>query len=229
MTVRIVDGIAVDIAKKDVKRITLRVSPDCRVSLSAPKRMKDQDIDRYVESKKEWIEEALVRFRNANNGADRSFLDGSTASVLGKALTVHSSFGPRFGCNVDGDALLITFPEGTEDSEREPLMREWYRRILKETAAPIFDELSSETGLIPDSWHTKYMRSRWGTCNHTAKRIWLNVRLAEKPAECIEYVILHELVHLKVPDHGPEFKRLMGLYMPDWKERKKLLNFGRSQ
>ena len=81
-----------------------------------------------------------------------------------------------------------------------------------------------KTGLYCDSWQTKYMTTRWGTCNTKTKKLWFNLQLAKKPVECIEYIILHELAHLKVRNHGSDFVAILDSYMPCWRETKKKLN-----
>lgn len=80
------------------------------------------------------------------------------------------------------------------------------------------------TGLYCSSWQSKYMTTKWGTCNPTSKKIWLNIQLAKKPIECLEYVILHELAHLKVHNHGPEFTVILDQYMPYWRDHRRRLN-----
>ncbi|MBQ2277779.1 MAG: M48 family metallopeptidase, partial [Clostridia bacterium] len=81
-----------------------------------------------------------------------------------------------------------------------------------------------KTGLFCDTWHIKNMKTRWGTCNPKARRVWLNLQLARKPEECLEYVILHELAHLKIPGHGRDFEAFLDRYMPDWREIRARLN-----
>ena len=102
-------------------------------------------------------------------------------------------------------------------------MTEWYREQLKAEAGKRLPEWEKRTGLYCDSWQTKNMKTRWGTCNPNARRIWLSVQLAKKPVECLDYVILHELTHLKVRNHGKDFWQAVERYMPDWRERRKLL------
>ena len=105
-------------------------------------------------------------------------------------------------------------------------MREWYRSILKGVLPELFAKWETLTGMHCSEYRTRYMRTKWGTCNCRTKVIWMSVRLAEKPVECIEYVVLHELTHTVVPDHGEKFKAVLYRYMPDWKERRRLLNYG---
>jgi predicted metal-dependent hydrolase len=108
--------------------------------------------------------------------------------------------------------------------QRDTFVREWYREQLKAEVARLLPTWEAMTGLKCDSWQSKYMTSRWGTCNIARRKIWLNLQLAKKPVECLEYVILHELVHLLVKNHNADFKALMDTYMPFWRDVKKKLN-----
>ena len=107
---------------------------------------------------------------------------------------------------------------------REKYVREEYRKILSKQLSRIVTKWEERTDLRCESWNTKYMLTRWGSCNSITKRIWINLQMAEKPLECLEYVVLHELIHLKVRNHGKDFTSEMNKFMPDWKERKSILN-----
>ena len=103
-------------------------------------------------------------------------------------------------------------------------LKEWYRPILKAKIAELLPALEAQTGLYCSEWRVKDMKNRWGSCNITKKRIWLNLKLVQYPPECLEYVILHELIHLKVPNHSADFYAELDQYMPDWQMRRKILN-----
>ena len=96
--------------------------------------------------------------------------------------------------------------------------------MLKEKIELYLPKWEQITVLYCDSWQTKYMTTRWGTCNTATKKIWFNLQLAKKPVECLEYVMLHELAHLKVRNHGKDFVAILDKYMPYWRETRKLLN-----
>ena len=226
MTVMIISGIAVDVQRKKVKNLNLRVTQDCCVTLSVPLRTSNKEIEEFIASKKEWIEESLAKFRNSTNDANQWYGQGGKICVLGKTYDVIEIVGPRLMCQISENAVYLTCPDDYTYDSKEKYMREWYRSILKDLLPDIFEKWESVTGLSCSEWQTKYMKTKWGTCNYRTRKIWLNVRLAEKPVECIEYVVLHELAHTAVPDHGARFKALLDRYMPDWKERKKILNYG---
>jgi predicted metal-dependent hydrolase len=114
--------------------------------------------------------------------------------------------------------------ENSTVEQRGRWVNEWYREQLKEKIQKYLPKWEAITGLYPSSWQTKYMTTRWGTCNTKTGKIWFNLQLAKKPVECLEYVILHELVHLKVKNHGPDFVAMMDLHMPYWRDVRKNLN-----
>ena len=103
-------------------------------------------------------------------------------------------------------------------------MNEWYRELLKAEIEKRLPKWESISGLHCSGWQTKYMTTRWGTCNTKTKKIWINLQLAKKPYDCLDYVLLHELAHLRVKDHGAEFVAIMDEFMPYWREVKKALN-----
>ena len=103
-------------------------------------------------------------------------------------------------------------------------MIEWYRKEIKLKIPDVLEECVKIVGKRPNEWRVKNMKTRWGTCNIQKKRIWINLQLSKKSPECLKYVIIHELTHLYVPNHGKEFKNLMDKFYPEWKETKKLLN-----
>lgn len=225
MAVVIISGIAVDVRKKKVKNMNLRVTPDCRVTLSVPMRTSDRQIEEFISSRKEWIEKALAKFLNSDE-VRRWFGDGGEIRILGERFKVEDRIGEKPMCQISNGTAYLTFPEDYSYSQKERYMMEWYRIVLKEVLPDMFARMEALTGLHCSGYRTKIMKTRWGTCNYGTKLIWLNVRLAEKPLKCIEYVVLHELVHTAIPDHGERFKAMMDTYMHDWRERRKLLNYG---
>lgn len=125
---------------------------------------------------------------------------------------------------LSGDKAILTVRKESSPKQRESFVNEWYRNLLKQEVAKYLPKWEKTTGLYCSSWQSKYMTTKWGTCNTNTQKIWLNLQLAKKPIESLEYVILHELAHLKVKSHGPEFVAILNQYMPQWQERKKLLN-----
>lgn len=109
-------------------------------------------------------------------------------------------------------------------SERERILHRWYRRQLKELIPPMVEKWQRVVGVEAKQWAIKKMKTKWGACNADACRIWLNLELAKKPVPCLEYIIVHELVHLVERHHGDRFNALMNEFLPQWKARRAELN-----
>jgi predicted metal-dependent hydrolase len=125
---------------------------------------------------------------------------------------------------LSGDKAILTIRDKSTALQRDNFVREWYRNILKKEIARLLPKWEYQTGLKCDSWQTKYMTSRWGTCNISKRKIWLNLQLAKKTLDCLEYVILHELLHFIEKHHNNSFISMMDKYMPYWRETKRALN-----
>lgn len=125
---------------------------------------------------------------------------------------------------LSGNSALLTVRKESTAKQRENFVNEWYREHLKSEIAKLLPKWERITGLKCSSWQTKYMTTRWGTCNAQTKKIWINLQLAKKPVACLEYVILHELAHTQVRNHGSDFIAIMDQYMPYWRDVKKKLN-----
>lgn len=151
-----------------------------------------------------------------------------TVSTIGAIADVKTGpFGSALHANaltLSGDKAILTVRKESSPKQRESFVNEWYRNLLKQEVAKYLPKWEKTTGLYCSSWQSKYMTTKWGTCNTNTQKIWLNLQLAKKPIESLEYVILHELAHLKVKNHGPEFVAVLDQYMPQWQERKRLLN-----
>ena len=113
-------------------------------------------------------------------------------------------------------------PEMSEEERKELLER--YRELLRPKLEEYLAFWGRQTGLHPEKWQMRDMKTRWGSCNPRTKKLWFSVGLAEKPDVCIEYVVLHELAHLKIANHGADFKAFLSQFMPDWRVRQKQLN-----
>ena len=124
------------------------------------------------------------------------------------------------------DRILLTVREHASREHREKAMNDLYRNELKAKGLPLIERWEKQIGVKTNAVGIKNMRTRWGTCNTIDKRVWLNLQLARFPEHCLEYVVVHELVHLLVKNHGPVFKDYMDRYLPDWRERKREIRMG---
>ena len=199
--------------------------PDGKVRVSAPVHMSDESIAMFVRTKLTWIRKQQEKFEQQPRQSAREYVSGETLYVFGKQYFLHVEYSYKGNSLVlSGNEAILTVRKESTSKQREAFVNEWYRALLKEKIETYLPKWENITGLYCDSWQTKYMTTRWGTCNTKTRKLWFNLQLAKKPIECIEYVILHELAHLKVRNHSKEFVAILDQYMPYWREIKKLLN-----
>lgn len=221
-----ISGITIDIQKKNIKNMHLVVlPPDGKVRVSAPMHLSDESIAMFVRTKLGWIKKQQEKFALQPRQSEREFISGETLYVFGKQYFLRVMYSYKGNSLVlNGNEAALTVRKESTARQREAFVNEWYRDLLKEKISIYLPKWEQITGLYCDSWQTKYMTTRWGTCNTNTRKIWFNLQLAKKPIECLEYVILHELAHLKVKNHGKDFIAILDMYMPYWRETKKLLN-----
>ena len=221
-----ISGIPVEVNRKNIKNLHLSVLPPYgKVRVSSPMHLSDESISMFVRTKLGWIKKQKEKFDIQPRQSERQYVSGETLYVFGQQyfLRVEYSYKGNSLVLSGNDAILTVRKESTV-KQRESYVNKWYRELLKEKISLYLPKWEKTTGLHCDSWRTKYMTTRWGTCNIEKKRLWFNLQLAKKPLECLEYVILHELAHLKEKTHNKDFVAILDSYMPNWSEVKSKLN-----
>lgn len=222
----ILSGIPIEIRKKKIKNLYIHVKPpDGDVAISAPMQMGDGEIEEFARNRLDWIRAKVELVAGQSRREAREYVSGETIFVWGREFSlVLEENCPRNSFVIQGDCVILSMRGESTAGQREKFVREQYRALLKSEVERLLPKWEAITGFHCESWRTKYMTTRWGTCNTVEKRLWFNVQLAGKPVECLDYVVLHELAHTKVGNHGPGFVAIMDRYMPEWRERKKRLN-----
>ncbi len=220
-----VAGIAVKVTKKRVRSLRLYVKPpDGRVEVTAPYLMPDILIRQFIGSKAGWIRSKQELIKAKSWPSDMRYVSGEAFYLWGTEYRLAVKYGSRYSLVISGGDAVFTVPEKSTAKQREARVNEWYRERLKEQIELRLPKWVARTGLRPSSWQVKNMKTRWGSCNTQTGKIWISLQLAKKPVECLDYVLLHELAHLRVPNHGKSFTAIMDRYMPDWKQMRKKLN-----
>lgn len=220
-----ISGIPIEVCKKDIKNMHLYVKPPKgSVTVSAPLSMSDEAIERFVRTKISWIKKQVSKFDNQLRQSEREYISGETLYVWGKQYYLKTEHSNKNSLVLSGDKAILTVRKESTAEQRENFIREWYRKLLKSEITRLLPKWEKVTGLKAAGWQTKYMTTRWGTCNIKTGKIWLNLQLTKKTPECLEYIILHELVHLIEKNHNERFVSLMDSYMPMWREIKTTLN-----
>ncbi len=218
-------GITIECERKKVKNLNLRIlPPDGKIKLSVPVYMDERVIREFVSEKLSWIEYHRRQF-SSNPIIEREYATGDNIFLFGKPFTLEVKISDeKSGVLLNCDTLILLAHENDGFTEREKLIYEFYRAELSKKIRMYLPKWEKTTGLKSSSWQIKRMRSRWGSCNTQNGNIVFNLELAKRSEECLEYVILHEVTHLKIRNHGSDFKAFLDLYMPNWREIKKLTN-----
>lgn len=222
------DNIEIEVTKKYIKNIYLSVHPpNGAVKISAPIGLKDEDIKQFAISKLSWIRKQKSKFKNQKRFVENKFISGEPHYFLGTeySLNVIYQASNRSKVEITNQKFINLYVNQNSSKEkREKVLREWYREELKKLIPPLLKKWEEKIGVHTEDWRIKQMKTRWGTCNIMDKRIWINLELVKKPLRCLEYIIVHELVHLIEKNHGKRFIALMDKYYPDWRKVKSELN-----
>jgi predicted metal-dependent hydrolase len=208
----------------------LRVFPDGRIALTVPLEQDERELDRFVQAHLPWLRRHLVRF--AAQEQERQRLAAELPSkdearlVLGRFLPLRKLVTEqRAAARLEGtqEQLLLRVRADATEAQQESAIRDYYRRLAIEVVAPLAERWSAHLGVTVTHLGWKWMRSRWGSCNPRARRIWLNLELLKHPPETLEYVLVHEFLHFFVRDHSERFYALLDDVLPDWRARRELL------
>ena len=221
-----VGGIDIQITRKKMKNMYIRVlPPDGRVRISAPKRTSDAVLHSFAASRLEWIRKHVDKLRAQPNPAGREYVSGETHPLWGEPRRLEVRPVGRGGRVLPaGDRLIMQAPKDSTPAERAELLNVLYRKELQSAVPALLEKWQEIIGVRAAEWRPRNMRTRWGSCNPWRGRIWLNLQLAAKHPDCLEYVIAHELVHLLEIRHNDRFRGFMDKFYPDWRAVRQKLN-----
>lgn len=207
------------------KNIYIRVNPpDGKITVSAPAKISDKLIKDFILRKIPEITKARERIRNQFRQSKREYVSGETCYYLGVPYMLQVIYeGNRCKIQRVPNRIIMTVPEGTQTDKRKSLLTEWYRGELKKFLAILLPECEKRVGVKVNACNIRNMKTRWGSCNISRKSILINLQLVKKPLECLEYVLIHELVHLLEKNHTNRFRSLVEKFYPAWREAKRIL------
>ncbi|WP_431066804.1 M48 family metallopeptidase [Methylotuvimicrobium sp.] len=221
-----IGSIAMQLNRKAIKNLHISVlPPDGRVRVSAPESMTDTAIRMAVISRIPWIKKQQSDFAKQPRQSDREMVSGECHYLWGKRyrLNIVERSG-KHEIKLGRGWLHLYVSTSATAENRALVLNSFYRDALKKRIADLLTVWQSKIGVAAADWGVKRMKTKWGSCNKQAKRIWLNLELAKNPPECLEYILVHELVHLLERTHNERFKAHMEKLLPDWRERRDLLN-----
>lgn len=222
-----VRGTSVEVVQKDIKNLHLGVyPPDGRVRVAAPLRLDDDAIRLAVVSRLGWIRRRQSEFERQDRESEREYVTGESHYFEGRRyrLDVTKHRGPPKIWLVSNTRLGMRVRPDTARDAREALLQRWYRRQLRARLPRLVAKWEPKVGVHVADVRIKKMKTLWGACTPEAGRIWVNLELAKKPPSCLEYILVHEMVHLIEPSHNERFRALMDRAMPLWRSRREELN-----
>lgn len=217
-----------ELTRKKVKNLNLRITREGRIKVSAPMEVPLPYLDEFVRDKEAFIRKALERIEQQPQETTEQFVweSGKKLQILGRAVPLVIEEGMKEGVRLRENTLIMTVKPENGTARKEYLWQNWQKGFAKEIFSerlPLMEALVEPFGIRSGSWSVRRMKSRWGSCQPSTGKIVLNTRLTEAPIEAIDYVILHELAHIRYPNHQKEFYDFIAQFMPDWKARKEML------
>ncbi len=233
MSIKIIDrkkiklgDIDVDVIYKDIKNVHLSVyPPNGRVRVSVPLRMDIENIRIYAISKMGWIKKQQLKVLSQKRETKREYLTRESHYYLGKRYllkVIEQDKPPKV--ILQHNTIELYIRRGSSANQKQIILDKWYRQQLKSIVPKYIAELEEKMDLKVAEYGIKKMKTKWGTCNTKARRIWLNLELAKKPIEYTEYILAHEMIHLIVRHHNDQFIAYLNKFIPKWRHYKEELN-----
>lgn len=222
-----VEGIVIEVQRKKMKNMTLRVcAPEGSVKLSAPLRSSDTLIRRFAATHIAWIQKHQLGYQQAQPLHPHVFETGERHMLQGREyiLRTHERIGKSCIILTDDTFIDLYMPYGATQEQREKILMKGYREIMQGQLEILIPQWEQLIGVRAEQYHIRNMKARWGSCQPDTRRISLNLQLIKYPPICLDYVIVHEIVHLLEASHNARFKALMDKFMPDWRAHKAHLN-----
>lgn len=218
--------IAVDVVFKDIKNVHLSVYPPAgRVRISAPSRMNLDTVRVFALSKLAWIKHQRRKLRDQERETLREYLDRESQYVWGERYLLRVSEGDHAtSVALKHKRMILLVRTGTDDAAKEAIVAQWFREQIKAVVPDLVSKWTPILGVSVKRVFVQRMKTKWGSCNPSACSIRLNTELAKKPKKCLEYILVHEMVHLLEPKHNDRFRALMDTFMPNWQFHRAELN-----
>jgi len=220
-------NISIDVVRKDIKNLHLGVyPPNGRVRIASPLKIDDEAVRLFAISKMAWIKKHQLKFEAQQRQSKRQFVSGESHYYKGNRYllnVIYHDAAPKVEIR-NKTYIDLYIRVGSTLEQREKVLTEWYRRQLKDQIPPLIDKWQKIIGVEVSDWGIKKMKTKWGTCTIEKRRIWLNLDLAKKSKQCLEYIIVHEMVHLMERNHSEPFIAYIDKFIPQWHFYKDELN-----
>ena len=222
-----VSDISAEVEWKEIKNIHLTIyPPDARIHVSAPKAMPEDAIRLFLITKLPWIKQRVSQILNQNRQTPREYVSGENHYYRGKRYrlkVIHHNAPPKIEIK-GNDFIVLYVRERTSEQRKAEILKEWYRTEFKAMLPGIISKWETILDVSVNKWEIKQMKTMWGSCNHKTHNVIFNLELIKKPFHCIEYIVVHELLHIKVRLHDEQYTNLLDRYLPNWRQIKDELN-----
>ena len=227
MSIIRVGDLEVEVIKKDIKNIHLGVYPPIgRVRLSAPSSSDNEKIRLFILSKIPWIRKNQRKFKNKERQSPRLYINRESHYFEGRRFLLTMDIDPSYKNVVvrKKTTIQLKLKSHYSTEKRKEIFESWLRESLRIRLIPFIEKWEHKLGVSAKEWKIKKMKTKWGSCNQEVKRVWFNLELAKVDDYSLDYIVMHELAHLKVRNHGKQFIQILNKNMSDWEQRKFNLN-----
>jgi predicted metal-dependent hydrolase len=222
-----VADILAEVEWKEIKNVHLTIyPPDARVHVSAPMNMTEESIRLFLITKLPWIKQRVSQVLEQNRQSPRTYVSGENHYYKGHRYRL-KVINHKAAAKVElqGNEFIVMYVrEKATEARRAEVLKEWYRAEFKAILPSLVTKWEAILGVKANKWDVKQMKTLWGSCNHRTRNIIFNLELIKKPLHCIEYIVVHELLHIKVRLHNEEYTALLNRHFPNWKQLKDELN-----
>lgn len=222
-----VANISIEVEWKNIKNVHLTIyPPNARVHVSAPIGMTDEAVRLFLVTKIPWINQRISQILNQSRQTPREYVSGENHYFKGHRYRLKVLYhNAPAKVEIQGNEYIKLYVrEGATEERRAEVLREWYRSELKLILHTLIAQWEKTLKVTVNKWEVKQMKTLWGSCNHHTRNIIFNLELIKKPLSCIEYIVVHELLHIRVRLHNEEYTALLNRYFPNWRILKDELN-----
>ena len=218
--------IEIEVTRKDVKNVHLTVHPpEGRVTLVAPTNSRLEVLRAYAITRLGWIRKQQAEFRAQAREVPRRHVTRESHMLWGRRYLLDVQYADAKPCvRLDHNRITLIVRPGADETKRADVMHEWHKAQLHAVLPELIGAWESRLGVKVHGYYLQRMKTRWGSCNHARGHIRLNTELVKKPRHLLEYVVVHEMIHLIEPTHGERFIWLLDTHYPRWREARDELN-----
>lgn len=220
-----IGGVEIEVTFKDIKNLHLSVHPpEGKVTISSPEFYDLEKVKIYAATKLGWIKKEQRKFKNQARETERLMITQESHYLFGERYLLEVVDAKKNSVSLKGKKMRLCVTDTNDVALKREVLYKFYRKELRKKLSTLVDEFATKMQLEAPEFKIRTMKTKWGSCAVSNERLWFNIELTKKPIECIEYVVVHELVHLLERHHNKRFILLMDQYYPTWRTQKNLLN-----